>query len=150
MHDLLIPLEVVVAVLVVTAALLLGVVSRRRFLTRDVGAFDCSLRWGGGSPGSAGKGWRLGVARYEANRIDWYRVFSISPRPGASLVRAELDVLDRRPPSNAESFAILAGSIIARCRYRGEQVELAMSEQAYTGFAAWLEAAPRGKNVNVA
>jgi hypothetical protein len=25
-----------------------------------------------------------------------------------------------------------------------------MTEQAYTGFAAWLEAAPPGQNVNVA
>lgn len=147
MHDLLIPLEVVIVVLVATALLLFGVVVRRRFLTRSVGAFDCSLRIGGGR---AGKGWRLGVARYEANRIDWYRVFSVSPRPGTSLVRAELDVQDRRAPTSQESFAILAGSIIARCRYRGEQVELAMTEQAYTGFAAWLEAAPPGQNVNVA
>jgi hypothetical protein len=147
MHGLLIPLEVVVAVLVVTAALLLGVVSRRRFLTRAAGAFDCSLRSDGAAPG---KGWRLGVARYEADRIDWYRVFSVSPRPGASLVRAELDVQDRRRPSAQESFAVLAGSIIARCRYRDTEVELAMTEQAYTGFASWLEAAPPGQNVNVA
>src|SRR6185437_12373778 len=126
--DLLIPVEVVVAVLVLTALLLFGVVSRRRFLTRDVGTFDCSLRVGS-SP--AAKGWRLGVARYEADRIDWYRVFSVSPRPGASLVRAELDVTDRRRPSAQESFAVLAGSIIARCRYRGSDLELAMTEQAY-------------------
>jgi Protein of unknown function (DUF2550) len=147
MHDLLIPLEVVVAVLVVTAMLLIGVVSRRRFLTRGVGAFDCSLRMG---EHSFGKGWRLGVARYESDRIDWYRVFSVSPRAGASLVRAELDVQERRSPSGQETFAVLAGSIIARCQYRGELVELAMTEQAYTGFSSWLESAPPGQNVNVA
>ena len=153
MHDLLIPLEVVVAVLVLTALLLIGVVSRRRFLTRDVGAFDCSLRLqssAAGSDGPAGKGWRLGVARYESDRIDWYRVFSVSPRAAESLVRAELDVQERRRPAGPETFAVLAGSIIARCRYRGMEVELAMTEQAYTGFAAWLEAAPPGQNVNVA
>jgi hypothetical protein len=147
MHDLLIPLEAVVAVLVITALLLIGVVSRRRFLTRDVGAFDCSLRLG---PSATGKGWRLGVARYESDRIDWYRVFSPSPRPAESLVRAELDVQERRRPAGQEAFAVLAGSIIARCRYRGELVELAMTEQAYTGFASWLESAPPGQNVNVA
>jgi hypothetical protein len=147
MSDLLIPVEVVLVLLVVTAVLLIGVVSRRRFLSRDVGAFDCSLRLGAeASP----KGWRLGVARYESDRIDWYRVFSVSPRPAESLVRAELDVQDRRRPAGQETFAVLAGSIIARCRYRGDQVELAMTEQAYTGFAAWLEAAPPGQNVNVA
>ncbi len=147
MHDLLIPLEAVVAVLVVTALLLFGVASRRRFLSRGVGAFDCSLRTG---TGRVGKGWRLGVARYESDRIDWYRVFSVNPRPAESLVRAELDVQDRRKPSGQETFAVLAGSIIARCLYRGEQVELAMTEQAYTGFASWLEAAPPGQGVNVA
>jgi hypothetical protein len=147
MSDLLIPVEVVLVVLVVTAVLLIGVVSRRRFLSRDVGAFDCSLRLGAAT---SPKGWRLGVAHYESDRIDWYRVFSVSPRPAESLVRAELDVQDRRRPSGQETFAVLAGSIIARCRYRGDQVELAMTEQAYTGFAAWLEAAPPGQNVNVA
>ena len=147
MHDLLIPLEVVVVVLVVTALLLFSVVSRRRFLTREVGAFDCSLRLG---VNAATKGWRLGVARYESDRIDWYRVFSVSPRAAESLVRAELDVQERRRPAGPETFAVLAGSIIARCRYRGDLVELAMTEQAYTGFAAWLEAAPPGQNVNVA
>jgi uncharacterized protein DUF2550 len=146
-HGLLIPLEVVVAVLAVTAFLLISVAARRRFLTRGVGAFDCSLRYGERHQGT---GWRLGVARYEADRIDWYRIFSASPRPGTSLVRAELLVQERRRPSGAESFAVLAGSIIARCRYRGDEVELAMTDQAYTGFAAWLEAAPPGQNVNVA
>jgi hypothetical protein len=147
MHDLLIPLEVVIAVLAVTAALLLGIAARRRFLTRSAGAFDCSLRFSNGRPG---KGWRLGLARYEADRIDWYRVFSVSLRPGTTLVRAELDVEERRRPSGPDSFAVLAGTIIARCRYRGEEVELAMTDQAYTGFAAWLESAPPGQNVNVA
>ena len=90
------------------------------------------------------------MARYEPDRIDWYRVFSGSPRPAESLVRAELDVQERRRPSGQETFALLAGSIIARCRYREEDLELAMTEQAYTGFAAWLEAAPPGQNVNVA
>jgi hypothetical protein len=146
-HGLLIPLEVVVVVCAAIAVLLIGVASRRRFLARGFGGFDCSLRFG---EGRTGKGWRLGVARYEADRIDWYRVFSVSPRPGFSLIRAELLVQERRRPSAPESFSILAGSIIARCRYREDEVELAMSEQAYTGFAAWLEAAPPGQNVNVA
>lgn len=147
MHDLLIPLEVVVAVLAVTAFFLLAVVSRRRFLTRGVGAFDCSLRFG---TGSTTMGWRLGVARYEADRIDWFRIFSVSPRPGTSLIRTDLLVQERRKPAGPESFAVLAGSLIVHCRYREHDVELAMSQQAYTGFASWLEAAPPGQNVNVA
>jgi hypothetical protein len=147
MRDVLIPLEAIVAVLVVILLLIIGVASRRRYLTRSVGAFDCSIRL---AERPRGKGWRLGVGRYESDRVDWYRLFSVSPRPATSLQRAELDVLERRRPAGPETFAVLAGSIIARCRYRGEQVELAMTEQAYTGFASWLESAPPGQNVNVA
>ena len=37
-----------------------------------------------------------------------------------------------------------------RCSLHGTRVELAMSEDALTGFLAWLEAAPPGQRVNVA
>jgi hypothetical protein len=36
------------------------------------------------------------------------------------------------------------------CLHRGTRLELAMSEDALTGFLAWLEAAPPGQRVNVA
>ena len=44
----------------------------------------------------------------------------------------------------------MAGSSSRDVATADADVELAMSEQAYTGFAAWLEAAPPGQNVNVA
>ncbi|WP_426567174.1 DUF2550 domain-containing protein [Angustibacter sp. McL0619] len=143
-----IPLEVVGLLLVLVVAALVGVVVRRRWLSRKVGTFDCSLRT---SSSSQGKGWHLGVARYEADRIEWYRVFSVSMRPGQVLRRGDLMVVQPpRNPSGPEAFSVMSGFVIVRCRRGGGFVELAMSQQSYTGFASWLEAAPPGQNVSVA
>ena len=104
MPDLLIPLEVVVALV----GLLVLLPSAWSFAPlADPGRRGLRLL-----PASTldrmGKGWRLGVARYEADRIDWYRVFSLSPRPGACGA-ADLDVAERRS-RRPESFAVLSGS----------------------------------------
>ena len=40
--------------------------------------------------------------------------------------------------------------MVLRCLHNGAPLELAMSEDALTGFLAWLEAAPPGQRVNVA
>jgi hypothetical protein len=144
---LLIPLEAVGALAVLLLLLVLGVVTRRRWLGRGVGTFDCSLRM---TLDRVGKGWTLGVARYEADRIEWFRVFGVVLRPARVLLRADLAVQERRFPSGPEAFAVMSGFVIVRCAYDGRQIELAMSEQAYTGFASWLEAAPPGQNVSVA
>ncbi|GAB3591334.1 DUF2550 domain-containing protein [Angustibacter peucedani] len=147
MGDLLIPLEVVGALLVLVVAALVAVVLRRRWLARGIGAFDCSLRT---ASGAHGKGWALGVARYEADRIEWFRVFGVSVRPRQVLQRSDLMVQERRIPHGAEAFSVMSGFVVVRCRRGRGFVELAMSEQSYTGFASWLEAAPPGQNVSVA
>lgn len=147
MHDLLIPLEGVVALLVLVVLLMLGVVVRRRWLRRGAGTFDCSLR---AADRAMGKGWALGVARYEADRIEWFRVFSVSTRPRRVLHRPDLLVQQRRYPSGPEAFSVMSGFVVLRCRDGASFVELAMSEQSATGFASWLESAPPGQNVSVA
>jgi hypothetical protein len=147
MPGLWIPVEVVGALLLLVLLLGCSVVARRRWLSRGTGTFDCSLRT---TEASLGKGWALGVARYEEDRVDWFRVFGVSPRPSRVLRRGDLLVQGRRYPHGPEAFAVLAGAVILRCRDRGQFVELAMSEQASTGFASWLEAAPPGQNVSVA
>lgn len=146
MDGLLIPVEVLGALLFVVVAALVSVVVRRRWLNRSVGTFDCSLRTGSGAHG---KGWALGIARYEADRIEWFRVFSWALRPQHVLRRTQLQVVDRRYPTGAEALSVMSGFVIVRCRRGSAFVELAMSEQSYTGFASWLESAPPGQNVSV-
>lgn len=148
----------------VVAAALVGLFVfglRRRLIQRSGGTFDCSLRLSAApSPSEepadddgaepSGKGWVFGVARYNRDRIEWFRVFSYAPRPRRVLERGEIEVLHRRTPRGQEELALLSGALVLACRHRGALLELAMSEDALTGFLAWLEAAPPGQRVNVA
>lgn len=146
MKDFVLPLELVASTVLVVAFLVAAFVSRRRFLSRSSGTFDCSLRT---STSRLGKGWVLGLARYEADRVEWFRVFDLSLRPRRVLHRPYLHVQDRRQPAGPEAFALAPGAVVVRCSSDGGAVELAMSDQSYTGFAAWLEAAPPGQSVSV-
>ncbi|MFD0369004.1 MULTISPECIES: DUF2550 domain-containing protein [Streptomyces] len=124
---------------------------RRRLIQRAGGTFDCSLRWNvPETPDTSGKGWSYGVARYSGDEIAWFRVFSYAPRPRRVLERSAIEVLERRMPEGEEELALLSDSVIQGCLVKGTRLELAMSEDALTGFLAWLEAAPPGQRVNVA
>ncbi|WP_043490168.1 MULTISPECIES: DUF2550 domain-containing protein [Streptomyces] len=142
----------VVVALVVVGLFVFGL--RRRLIQRSGGTFDCSLRWnapeGEMEPEPSGKGWVYGVARYNGDRIEWFRVFSYAPRPRRVLERASIEVLERRTPKGEEELALLSDAVVLACLHSGTRLELAMSEDALTGFLAWLEAAPPGQRVNVA
>ncbi|RII15755.1 hypothetical protein DSC45_18140 [Streptomyces sp. YIM 130001] len=138
-----------VVVLVLVGLLVFGV--RRRLIQRSGGTFDCSLRWNAPDSGdTSGKGWSYGIARYNGDRVEWFRVFSYAPRPRRNLERATIEVVDRRAPEGEEELALLSDAIVLGCLQDGTRIELAMSEDALTGFLAWLEAAPPGQRVNVA
>jgi hypothetical protein len=124
---------------------------RRRLIQRSGATFDCSLRPApaeGADPG--GKGWVYGVARYSSDRVEWFRVFSYAIRPRRVLERPAIEVLGRRAPQGSEELALLSDAVVLACAHRGTRLELAMSDDALTGFLAWLEAAPPGQRVNVA
>jgi Protein of unknown function (DUF2550) len=135
---------------VTTAAMLLlagAFASRRYTLSRGIGTFDCSLRRE--TRHRTAGGWVLGVARYERDRLDWFRVFAVTLRPARSLARARLVILDREVPSGPEARALLPGWVLVRCAYGTLTLEFAMSAPAADGLAAWLESAPPGQHVNV-
>ena len=139
----------VVVALVLVGLFVFGL--RRRLIQRSGGTFDCSLRWNvPEEPDTSGKGWGYGVARYSGDRIEWFRVFSYAPRPRRVLERSAIEVAGRRDPEGEEELALLSDAVILACHHRGTRLELAMSEDALTGFLAWLEAAPPGQRVNVA
>ena len=139
----------VVVALVVLGLFVFGL--RRRLIQRSGGTFDCSLRWGGaGGDRASGKGWVYGVARYNGDRVEWFRVFCYAPRPRRVLERASIEVVGRRAPEGEEELALLSDAVVLACAHRGTRLELAMSDDALTGFLAWLEAAPPGQRVNVA
>jgi hypothetical protein len=127
---------------------------RRYHLRRFRGSFDCSVRLAPrpgrtGGRRAEGRAWAQGVARFGNDRVDWWKVFSLSPRPGSTWWREELAVLDRRWPAQREADAVLPEAVVVHCAHRGQPLDLAMSEEAYTGFASWLEAAPPGPRSRV-
>ncbi|MCW2724042.1 MAG: hypothetical protein JWN35_963 [Frankiales bacterium] len=120
---------------------LLALAVRRRLLQRGGGTVDLSLRL---KSGRHGRGWVLGVGRFHGDALEWYRVFSLAPRPRRTLTRRDLSVVVQREPIGAERLALLSGAVVMECRNSKGKVELAMELSAATGFLAWLEATPPG------
>jgi len=127
------------AVLLV-CALLLGLVLRRRVLDRAGGTIDASWRRRrvGGS-----FGWSFGVARYDGDRLVWFKTFSLAPRPQHVLRRSSLVIGSQRRPHGAEAVAVVADATIVECMHDGVTFELAVPSAALPGLTAWVEAAPR-------
>ncbi|AEG45017.1 DUF2550 domain-containing protein [Isoptericola variabilis] len=126
-----------IAVLVVLALIVATGASRLRTLSRRVGSFPCSAR-PAGNPQAA---WSLGIAHYAVGRIEWWRCWSLSPRPTRTWLREELSITGRVPLDQAGQ----PDEYLVRCRYDGTDFELTMSSGAYAGLASWLEAAPPGR-----
>ena len=114
---------------------------RRRALSRSGGAIELSLRL---KPKSQGRGWVLGVGRFVGDDLQWFRVFSLSPRPRRTLSRRDLQVRRRRLPKGPESLALLKGAEVVELLSARGPVEIALDASALTGFLAWLEARPPG------
>ena len=45
---------------------------------------------GGVRPARAGRGWLLGLGRYSGETLEWFRIFSLSPRPKRAWERSVL------------------------------------------------------------
>lgn len=136
---------VVLLVALSAAAALVALPLRRRWLAREGGLFECSVRLKTATPGA---GWVLGMARYNAEMLEWFRFFSYSSRPRKSFLRREVRVVTSRDPDAVEAVALYAGQRIVELEEQGpgevraEPWEIAMDPDSLTGFLSWLEAAP--------
>lgn len=133
--------EAIGALLALFGLGLLGLYLRRVKLQRSGGTIDLSFRLRDDVPG---RGWVLGVGRFDGDELHWYRVFSPSFRPRRRISRRGLTVVERREPRSEERRALPVGLVVLRCRSAQGEAELAMSSSATTGFLAWLEATPPG------
>ncbi|MBY9075645.1 DUF2550 domain-containing protein [Nocardioides sp. WL0053] len=122
----------------------LALVFRRRWISRDGGTFEFSVRV---RSTRAGRGWVLGVGRYSGDALEWFRIFSLAPGPKVVLRRSELEYVGRRDAEGAEAYSLYSGHIIVECLTPTGPLEVAMSPSALTGFLAWLEAAPPGQRL---
>ncbi|GAA1128424.1 DUF2550 domain-containing protein [Nocardioides aquiterrae] len=119
----------------------LGLIVRRRLLSRHGGTFELSYRV---RSSKAGRGWLLGLGRYSGESLEWFRYFSLWPRPKRVLERSELTFVGRRDPEGAEQMSLYPDHVVISCRTPGGLIELAMSEGSLMGFSSWLEAGPPG------
>ena len=129
--------------LVVLAAAALA--ARRYLLERRGGTVECGLR----SPARRGT-WRLGVASYQGDDLCWYGALDVRFRPEQVFHRRSLTVLSRRPSLPSEASVLGAERIVVeldRADTGGGHVELAMTDEALTGFLSWLESSPPGSHL---
>ena len=85
-------LDIVGALLLLVLLYGVALVVRRRWIARDGGTFELSYRV---RSDRAGRGWVLGVGRYSGDLLEFFRIFSVLPRPMRTLDRADLVL--RRP-----------------------------------------------------
>jgi hypothetical protein len=155
-------IEAVAVILVLLALILVGLAVRRRWVARDGGTFECSMRTtkrrahstssdsSQSFESTPGTGWVLGVARYSGESLEWFRFFSLAWWPKYSFPRSEVRVVEHRQPSPSEAVALYAEQEVV-CLSIGsgqnaERRDLAMAPDSLTGMLSWLEAAPPGIN----
>jgi hypothetical protein len=134
-------LDALAAVLVLVLLYGVALVVRRRVLSRNGGTFELSYRI---RTEKAGRGWLLGIGRYSGDRLEWFRIFSLWPRPKESWQRSDLSYLGQREPEGVERMSLFGDHVVVTCSSPEGDVELAMSPSSLMGFQAWLEAAPPG------
>jgi hypothetical protein len=130
-----------VAGVVLGIVLLYGValIVRRRVLARHGGTFELSHRV---RTDKAGRGWVLGLGRYTPTSLEWFRIFSMNPRPQYVWDRSDLTYVDRRKPGGVEQLSLYPDHVVIRCTTSEGDLELALSQEALMGFQSWLEASP--------
>ena len=118
-----------------------ALIMRRRALSRHGGTFELSYRV---RPARAGRGWLLGLGRYSGESLEWFRIFSLSPRPKAVWTRSRLSYDRQRPTEGGEQMSLYPDHVVVVCRTPEGEVELAMGPSSLMGFQSWLEAGPPG------
>jgi hypothetical protein len=128
-------------VLVLLGCYGIALIIRRRILARNGGTFELSYR---ARSTKVGRGWVLGIGRYTGESLEWFRIFSLSPRPKRVWHRFDTEYAGRRGPIGGEQVSLFADNTNVSCISASGEVELAMSESTLMGFPSWLEAMPPG------
>jgi uncharacterized protein DUF2550 len=117
-------------------------VVRRRVLSRNGGTFELSHRLRPDE--EPGRGWLLGLGRYSGDELEWFRIFTLAPRPKRSWHRGRLTYDGAREPVGLERTVLYPDHLIVECASQHGALELAMSRESLTGFQSWLESRPPG------
>jgi len=98
------------------------------------------------------------VLSYAHDSLRWHGALGVLLRPEYTFHQRSLSVISRRPAEPSEAVTLGTERIVAEVSVKptvdssgslaGSTVELAMTEQALTGFLAWLEASPPGSHLS--
>ena len=125
-----------------------AIASRRYLLERSGGTVECALRL----PANAGRGVSACFPTSTTHCAGTARSACCSARAHLPPARAQRDLPPSRGPVEAvalgtERIVVEVAVSDASGADAGEHVELAMTDQALTGFLAWLEASPPGSHL---
>src|SRR5699024_2196021 len=140
MTDVSIPIPLAVIGMLIVLALALAVVARHLVVSRQRGAFECSIHRRSLVGGSS---WQHGLMRFVTDRLRWFRAFSMVLRPEVVLRRSEIREVSRRRlaaqlPEGEDCYLVtfeLQG---------GRTLEAIVDLPSGAALNAWLEAAPTG------
>ena len=138
-------LDTFLLLLVVGILVVGGLLVRRLILVRGRAAVECLLRL----PDLAeGDRWESGLARYDADSLEWYRAVGVWLRPTHVVRRAAMQVLERRSAPAGSLEGIPGPGVILRCTASGSRFDVGLPATAEVGLLAWLEAAPPGTHLD--
>ena len=123
-----------VVAIVATALVLLigGFLVRLRYLAGQVGSFECAMRPTGGQR------WMSGVASFQFDSLEWYRLVSLSTRPTRVWRRLDLELSSAR--RRREQGRVVEVHCVDATR-SPEGFDLAMMEESHSALVAWVESA---------
>ena len=93
-------------VLVLLGCYGIALIVRRRLLARNGGTFELSYR---ARSSKVGRGWVLGIGRYSGESLEWFRIFSLSPRPKRVWQRFDMEYVGRRRPIGERAGVAVCG-----------------------------------------
>ena len=123
----------VVAIAVTVLVLLAGgFLLRLRYLAGQVGSFECAMRPTGGQR------WMSGVASFQLDSLEWYRLVSLSTRPTRVWRRLDLELSAARR-RREQGRVVEVHCVDATAGSDG--FDLAMMEESHSALIAWVESA---------
>lgn len=137
---------VAVGIVIAAVSFLTALFVRRRWLEIRGGVVDCGLRKKKETRGGA---WSMGIARYDGENFEWYRVFSVSFRPKVVFSQQFTQIVRYREMVPLETMALFDDhtiiTVVTQSASNGvEEYELSMTVPSLTGLMSWLESAPPG------
>ena len=123
-------------VAVVLIAVCAAVLARQRYMLRAAGGQPVAVK-------VRGERWVYGIGRYAGTELRWYRAFGIGTRPSRVLDQTSVQLVRHRKPLPGEQSALPSTAVVVECRDQNGMTVLALTEDGFTGFVSWLEAASR-------